>query len=172
MLRLLQHYTESKMVSLSRPIRPVMAASTGPRPRHPSWKTVLASVGTPLVLGQAVGLWSTRDILQWYPKLKKPNWTPPVQFFGPTWAALYCAMGLAAHRVWAAGAGQGVMVLYVVQLALNLCWQPLVSDRHSIQTSTFDDGTLPLLSLSNLSNLGSLQKMSGACSFSRYIISK
>lgn len=116
------------MVSLSRPIRPVMAASSGHR--RPSWVTVVASVGAPLVLGQAVGLWSTRDILQWYPKLKKPDWTPPVQFFGPTWGALYCAMGLAAHRVWTAGAGQGVMALYFVQLALNLCWQPLVSGRN------------------------------------------
>lgn len=97
-----------------------------PRRRHASLTTLAISVGVPLALGQTVGLWSARDIALWYPKLQKPDWTPPVALFGPIWGALYTAMGVAAHRVWAAGSGTNVLGLYALQLVLNLCWQPLV----------------------------------------------
>ncbi len=116
--------------SFSLPIRPlIMAAGRGQRydPRRRGTLTTLAiSVGVPLALGQVVGLWSARDIALWYPRLRKPEWTPPIAAFGPIWGVLYTAMGLAAHRVWAAGAPNTVLGSYAVQLVLNLCWQPLV----------------------------------------------
>lgn len=39
------------------------------------------------------------------------------------WSILYCAMGVAAHRVWKAGGGPVPLTLYAVQLALNLAWR-------------------------------------------------
>ena len=75
---------------------------------------------------QIIGLWSAPDVANWYPRLRKPRGTPPVLFFPAVWSALYSLMGVAAHRVWQAGAGPGVLGLYVVQLAMNLAWQPLV----------------------------------------------
>jgi benzodiazapine receptor len=36
---------------------------------------------------------------------------------------MYCAMGVASHRVWKAGGGPVPLTLYAVQLALNLAWR-------------------------------------------------
>jgi len=114
------------------------AAASGRPPRRGSWLTLAASIGAPLALGQVMGIWSLPDVAEWYPKLDKPSWTPPVWMFGPIWATLYTAMGYAAHRVWQAGAGQSVLGLYAVQLALNLAWQPLFFKSHDLRTAAID----------------------------------
>ena len=73
-----------------------------------------------------MGIWSVPDVATWFPKLDKPDWTPPVWAFPPIWSALYTCMGIASHRAWVSGAGPGTLLLYALQLGLNLAWQPLV----------------------------------------------
>ncbi|WP_435020348.1 TspO/MBR family protein [Tundrisphaera sp. TA3] len=71
------------------------------------------------------GYWSSRGLGPWYDGLAKPAWTPPGWLFGPVWTALYLAMAVAAWLVWRRGpspARQGSLVLFGVQLALNLAW--------------------------------------------------
>ena len=34
------------------------------------------------------GLTTRRSVETWYPGLRKPNWTPPNQAFGPVWSVL------------------------------------------------------------------------------------
>ena len=96
------------------------------RHRMGSLLTLAASVGAPLMLGQVVGIWTIPDVIDWFPRLRKPSWTPPRWAFPPIWASLYAAMGVAAHRVWLAGGGPLPLGLYGLQLVLNLAWQPLV----------------------------------------------
>jgi tryptophan-rich sensory protein len=66
----------------------------------------------------------------WYSSLAKPEWTPPPWVFGPAWTILYAMMAGAAWRLWRRlGArpleARRALVLFTVQLALNLAWTPV-----------------------------------------------
>jgi benzodiazapine receptor len=97
-----------------------------------------AVVTVPLVL--LLGFASGRSVPAgnqnpWYVALAKPALTPPGWVFPVAWSLLYVMMGLALAIVLnARGArGRGVAVaLFVVQLALNLTWQPLFFGAHRI----------------------------------------
>jgi benzodiazapine receptor len=64
----------------------------------------------------------------WYQGLAKPWFNPPDWVFGPVWTALYAMIALAAWRVWrlrawrAQGGLEPALLVWSVQLALNLCW--------------------------------------------------
>lgn len=86
------------------------------------WR-LAASIALPVGLGLGVG-YLTRDETSspWYKGLKKPSWQPPRQVFPIVWTVLYILMGVAAYRVWVAGGRRDPLVLYGVQLALNILW--------------------------------------------------
>lgn len=71
----------------------------------------------------------------WFDALQKPSIYPPPSAFGVVWTALYAMMGLAlAIVVGARGAewrGRAIM-LFVVQLVLNLAWSPVFFGAHQI----------------------------------------
>lgn len=98
--------------------------------------SLAVSVGVPLVGGMAIGMSIAPDIKKWFPKLKKPSWNPPNWLFGPVWTVLYCAMGVAAHRVWKAGGGPLPLGLYAAQLVLNLAWSPLFFRAHNLKAAS------------------------------------
>lgn len=60
----------------------------------------------------------------WYAGLNKPSWNPPNWIFGPVWALLYLLMGIAAAKVWNAGAParRVPIAFFCVQLSLNALW--------------------------------------------------
>jgi benzodiazapine receptor len=58
----------------------------------------------------------------WYAHLLKPQWTPPDWVFAPVWTALYLAMGVAAWLVWRRAGFSFPLLLFLVQLALNVAW--------------------------------------------------
>lgn len=66
------------------------------------------------------------EIQGWYTTIQKPSWTPPAAVFGPVWTILYVMMGTAAARVWnkrkGAGAASTALILFAVQLAVNISW--------------------------------------------------
>lgn len=58
-----------------------------------------------------------------YKQLALPGWAPPASWFGPVWTVLYLLMGIAAWLVWrATGRNLGAIVLFCVQLAVNVLW--------------------------------------------------
>jgi tryptophan-rich sensory protein len=66
---------------------------------------------------------TTPEIPGWYAQIKKPSWTPPNWLFGPVWTLLYISMAVAAWMVWKrAGWASDAMILFGIQLALNLAW--------------------------------------------------
>lgn len=64
----------------------------------------------------------------WYQGLAKPWFNPPDWVFGPVWTLLYAMIALAGWRVWrlrgwgAQGSFEPALLVWAVQLALNLCW--------------------------------------------------
>jgi benzodiazapine receptor len=73
-----------------------------------------------------IGGWITQtSVNDWYQTLVKPTLNPPDWVFAPTWVTLYVMMALSAWRIWLRSAGrirQLAMLIFAIQLALNLAW--------------------------------------------------
>ena len=69
-----------------------------------------------------VGGLGSRDAPEVYPRLRKPRWAPPASVFGPVWSVLYVLIGVAGWRLVQHRAARRVLVLHLVQLALNAVW--------------------------------------------------
>jgi translocator protein len=72
--------------------------------------------------GALAGFATMQSVVEWYPTLNKPSWTPPNWLFGPMWTVLYIMMAVAAWLVWRAGRAQTALILFFAQLLLNLAW--------------------------------------------------
>jgi len=71
----------------------------------------------------------------WFDALSKPALMPPGWAFGVAWSILYVMMGLALAMILnARGAkGRGIaIILFLIQLALNLSWSPTFFALHRI----------------------------------------
>jgi benzodiazapine receptor len=86
----------------------------------------IVSIVIALAVGAVGGLATASSVTTWYAGLAKPWFNPPNAVFGPVWTILYVLMALAAWLVWrarpAAGRRRMSLVLYAVQLILNLAW--------------------------------------------------
>ena len=74
------------------------------------------------------GAATSTSVGTWYQTLQKPSFNPPSWIFGPVWTALYIFMAIAGWRVWRLGpsiAGRRALVLFAVQLLLNVGWSLL-----------------------------------------------
>ncbi|RLK61493.1 TspO/MBR family protein [Actinokineospora cianjurensis] len=78
----------------------------------------------------ALGSLATLDNVRgWYATADKPWFTPPNWLFGPVWTVLYGLIAVAAWLVWRRrdrepGRVKAALVIWGVQLALNLAWTP------------------------------------------------
>jgi translocator protein len=73
-------------------------------------------------IGALAGMATSQSVLEWYPGLNKPSWTPPGWLFAPVWTVLYIMMAVAAWLVWKTGNAQTALILFFGQLLLNLAW--------------------------------------------------
>ncbi|CAH0132376.1 TspO/MBR family protein [Stenotrophomonas lactitubi] len=76
-------------------------------------------------LAAALGARASISAADFYAGLTLPAWAPPASVFGPVWTVLYALMALAAWLVWRQGGWRATMpalVLYLLQLALNVLW--------------------------------------------------
>ena len=76
------------------------------------------------------GVLTASSLKDWYSELRKPEWSPPDQIFGPVWSALYTAMGTAMWLTWRGAHQQPErlrrpLVWFGAQLALNVGWSGL-----------------------------------------------
>jgi len=87
---------------------------------------IVISVLACLAAGGIGSIFTFKAIPSWYPRLKKPRYTPPDQVFGPVWTTLYILMGLSVFFVWQTGLTvEGAIlafILFWVQLVLNALW--------------------------------------------------
>ena len=84
--------------------------------------------GVMVLGGQAAG----RGMVDWYPRLDRPSFTPPGWVFGPVWALLYPVMAIAGWRVWREPGSRGAVLLFLLQLAINAAWPWLFFVRRRI----------------------------------------
>ena len=73
------------------------------------------------------GAASRRSVGTWYAGLRKPDWTPPAQAFGPVWTVLYAQMAYSAQRVARSSSQdrERALALWWLQLGLNAVWSPI-----------------------------------------------
>jgi benzodiazapine receptor len=119
-----------------------VTTQTGSR-RHDLW-ILFAFIGACLAVAGLGGLMTAAGISTFYPTLHKPSWNPPNQIFGPVWTALYLMMAVAAWRVWRAPGrtGPGPLVLFGIQLFLNLCWSGIFFTLHLLGLATLEIAAL------------------------------
>ncbi|MGA3012513.1 MAG: TspO/MBR family protein [Bacteroidales bacterium] len=83
------------------------------------------SIALPLVIGAVAGIFTTREIPEWYATLNRPGISPPNWIFGPVWTILYILMGFSFYLIWIQPAGNLrtlAIVIYLLQLLLNFSW--------------------------------------------------
>ncbi|MCB1122566.1 MAG: tryptophan-rich sensory protein [Verrucomicrobiae bacterium] len=90
-------------------------------------KQILGLIGWLAVsfAASAVGAVASIQAKSFYGQLVQPAWAPPSGVFGPVWTILYTMMGIAAWLVWRSGGfspNRNVLVLFLLQLALNALW--------------------------------------------------
>ena len=71
----------------------------------------------------------------WYQTLHKPPFNPPDWLFAPVWTTLFVMMAVAGWLVWrrhGLRAARGALLLFGVQLALNLAWSLLFFGLRSV----------------------------------------
>jgi len=88
--------------------------------------SLIIFIAIPLLAGALGSFYTMASIPTWYATLNKPMLNPPSWVFGPVWTILYIMMGIAAFLIWQKGwKGREVkiaLVLFFVQLALNVLW--------------------------------------------------
>jgi translocator protein len=92
--------------------------------------------------GILAGFATMQSVVEWYPTLNKPSWTPPNWLFGPMWTVLYILMAVAAWLVWKAGHSRMALVLFFGQLLLNVAWSFLFFGAKSPLLGLIDIGLM------------------------------
>lgn len=91
-----------------------------------------------LLLGWLSGWLSNSDYQNyWFDTLYLPWFMPPGWAFGVAWTILYILMGISVGLVIASDrlGKRPALVLFVIQLALNLAWSPVFFGAHQIRTA-------------------------------------
>jgi tryptophan-rich sensory protein len=83
--------------------------------------TMTISLAAVFAVAAVGGSVTDTDPGSWYSSLDQPSWNPPDWLFAPVWTVLYVLMAVAAWLVWQTGE-RSPLVVYGVQLALNLSW--------------------------------------------------
>ncbi len=95
----------------------------------PFWVKVLICVLVIPALGAVGGIVTSQNIAGWYELLEKPPGTPPNWVFGPVWTLLYVLIGISLALVWdrapSGTAKNRALVIFAVQMVLNLVWTPV-----------------------------------------------
>lgn len=105
-------------------------------PRGKWWKTALVAVVAIELLGGLSGWLSNSGYGNaWFDGLAKPGFMPPGWAFGLVWPVLYAMLGVALALILAeppSDRRRNALILFAIQLALNLAWSPVFFAGHDI----------------------------------------
>ncbi len=110
------------------------------------------------------GFLTNLSVATWYPSLDKPSWTPSGATIGTVWTILYTFMGIAAWIVWRRGSGgrQRPLLIYGVQLLLNVGWSALFFGLRSPGLALLEIGVLWIAILATTSTFYRVSKVAAA----------
>ncbi len=95
--------------------------------------TLIAAILIPLLVGSFSALLTAGD-MDIYDTVYRPALAPPGWLFPIVWTVLYALMGLASYYIFISDAEpenkRSVLLLYAVQLAMNLFWSTLFFTYH------------------------------------------
>jgi tryptophan-rich sensory protein len=104
--------------------------------RRGFWRRALVTVPIVVLLGFGSAMVAPAgDQNPWFTALAKPAIQPPNIAFPVVWTILYVLMGLALALVLSARGARGRMaavVLFVLQLGVNLAWSPIFFRFHML----------------------------------------
>jgi tryptophan-rich sensory protein len=60
-----------------------------------------------------------------YRALRRPEWAPPGNVFGPVWTILYVLIGVSGWLIASRSGGATPLRLWAAQLVLNAAWTPI-----------------------------------------------
>lgn len=102
------------------------------------------------------------EIPGWYAGLAKPTFNPPNWIFGPVWSLLYALMAVAAWRVWReCGLVHRAMLLFAIQLLLNLAWSWLFFGAHRPDLAVIEVALLDAAVLATLILFWRIDRIAG-----------
>lgn len=130
-------------------------------------KQVIGLVGWLLLsfAAAAIGALASVQAADFYRQLAQPSWAPPASVFGPVWSVLYVLMGVAAWLAWRDGGWhrqRGVLVLFVLQLAVNALWSWLFFGWHRGALAFADIVLLWLLIVATVIGFWRVRPLAGA----------
>jgi tryptophan-rich sensory protein len=100
------------------------------------WKMAVVGVAAIELLGGLSGWLSNSGYGNaWFDGLQKPSFMPPRAAFGIVWPILYALMGVALAMIFVEPPSprrKTALILFFVQLALNLSWSPIFFAGHDI----------------------------------------
>lgn len=104
--------------------------------RRVTWRSLLALETITLGTGGLTG-YLIKDFMNFYDTLTKPAFAPPGWVFPVAWSILYADMAYAAWRIFRAKKPRrkAALVLYAIQLAVNLAWPWLFFVMHALGLS-------------------------------------
>jgi translocator protein len=115
------------------------------------FRWAMVTVPLMLLLGFASGkLAPSGGENPWFVQLVKPEIMPPGWAFGVAWTILYAMMGFALALVINARGSRGrglALLVFVVQLAINLAWTPVFFGLHKVDAALLMIGALLVLVL-------------------------
>ena len=69
---------------------------------------------------------------EWYTELNKAPWTPPGWVFGAAWSFIMVCFGVYMAYLWPATENKNLLLgLFIVQLILNIGWNPVFFYYHN-----------------------------------------
>jgi benzodiazapine receptor len=83
---------------------------------------------------------------EWYQNLDKAPWTPPGWVFGAAWTLIMICFAIYMMYAWESITNKNYLIgLYVIQLILNISWNPVFFKYHQVLGGLFVISALTIL---------------------------
>jgi tryptophan-rich sensory protein len=94
---------------------------------------LMVSIIIVFIVGAIGSVATSPQIPVWYATLARPAWAPPNWLFPVVWTILYILIGISLFLVWRKSLeSKQALVVFAVQLGLNLLWSLVFFGLHSI----------------------------------------
>lgn len=138
----------------------VIASRSQLRASFLRWALVM--VPAVLLLGFLAGQLGGDANSAWFQSLDKPAIFPPPIWFGIVWSILYIMLGFALALVCAAWGARGrtaAIVVFLIQLGVNLAWTPIFFGQHQISSALILIAVLDVLVIITIALVWRVRKL-------------